>query len=185
MRPWLRSIREVEQELAHLSTDDPWAKAMALLLQLPGVGLVTALTALAAIGEITRFPSAKKLVGYSGLGSSVSATGQTYRTGGKTCARASGSASGAGRPPPGLRWNIIRSGKVAFPRMAARTGKKKAIIAIARKLLVVMWNVLTHQEVDRFAEVEAVGRKFMRMGRNSPHGDPPGAVPLRSLPGTN
>jgi transposase len=57
---------------------------MALLLQLPGVGLVTALTALAAIGDITRFPSAKKLVGYSGLGSSVSATGQTYRTGGIT-----------------------------------------------------------------------------------------------------
>lgn len=77
-------IKEVEETLAHLSTDDPWAKPMALLLQLPGVGLVTALTALAAIGDITRFPSAKKLVGYSGLGSSVSATGQTYRTGGIT-----------------------------------------------------------------------------------------------------
>lgn len=77
-------IKEVEQELAHLSTDDPWAKPMALLLQLPGVSLVTALTTLAAIGEITRFPSAKKLAGYSGLGGSVSATGQTYRTGGIT-----------------------------------------------------------------------------------------------------
>jgi transposase len=37
-----------------------------------------------AIGDISRFPSAKKLVGYSGLGSSVSATGQTYRTSGIT-----------------------------------------------------------------------------------------------------
>lgn len=27
-----------------------------------------------------------------------------------------------------------------------------------------MWNVLTHQEADRFAEVEAVGRKFMKWG---------------------
>ena len=63
--------------------------------------------------------------------------------------------------------------KVRFERLAARTGKKKAIIAIARKLLVVMWNVLTHQEADRYAEVEAVGRKFMRMGRSPSHGDLP------------
>lgn len=156
-------IKELEETLAHLSTDDPWAKPMALLLQLPGVGLVTALTALAAIGDISRFPSAKKLVGYSGLGSSVSATGQTYRTGGITK---------QGRRD--LRAVLVEAAWIAvehhplwkgrFERLAARTGKKKAIIAIARKLLVVMWNVLTHQEVDRFAEGEAVGRKFMKWG---------------------
>lgn len=33
------------------------------------------------MGDITRFPSAKKLVGYSGLGASVHASGQTQRTG--------------------------------------------------------------------------------------------------------
>lgn len=139
---WPRSIREVEETLAHLSTDDPWAKPMAWLLQLPGVGLVTALTTVAAIGDITRFPSAKKLVGYSGLGGSVSATGQTYRTGGITK---------QGRRD--LRAVLVEAAWIAvehhplwkarFERLAARTGKKKAIIAIARKLLVVMWHVLT------------------------------------------
>jgi transposase len=156
-------IKELEETLAHLSTDDPWARPMALLLQLPGVGLVTALTALAAIGDITRFPSAKKLVGYSGLGSSVSATGQTYRT---------GEITKQGRRD--LRAVLVEAAWIAvehhplwkarFERLAARSGKKKAIVAVARKLLVVMWQVLTHQEADRYAEVEAVGRKFMKWG---------------------
>ena len=38
------------------------------LLQLPGVNQVTALTILSAIGDIQRFPNAKHLVGYAGLG---------------------------------------------------------------------------------------------------------------------
>ena len=36
---------------------------------------------LSAIGDITRFPTAKQLVGYAGLGASVHASGQTYQTG--------------------------------------------------------------------------------------------------------
>jgi len=38
-----------------------------LIVQLPGAGWLTAITVLAAIGDITRFPSARKLVGYAGL----------------------------------------------------------------------------------------------------------------------
>jgi transposase len=36
---------------------------------------------LAAIGDITRFPSAKHLVGYAGLGASVHESGETHRGG--------------------------------------------------------------------------------------------------------
>ena len=39
-----------------------------LMLQLPGIGLIGAVTILAAIGEITRFPAAQQLVGYAGTG---------------------------------------------------------------------------------------------------------------------
>ena len=42
--------------------------------------------------------------------------------------------------------------------MAARIGKRKASVAVARKLLVVIWHVLTGQVADRHAEVEAVAR---------------------------
>jgi transposase len=45
------------------------------------VGNITALTILAAIGDISRFPSSKQLVGYAGLGSRVHDSGMTRTTG--------------------------------------------------------------------------------------------------------
>lgn len=74
-------IAEVEGELTRLSGTDPWMSRVAFLLQLPGIGVINALVLLAAIGDITRFPSAKQLVGYAGLGASVHASGQSYQTG--------------------------------------------------------------------------------------------------------
>jgi transposase len=68
---------EVDAELTRLSAQPPWSEQVPFLLQLPGFAVITSMTLLAAIGEITRFPSAKKLVGYSGLGASVHASAQT------------------------------------------------------------------------------------------------------------
>jgi transposase len=154
-------IAEVEAELARLSISDPWHSSCAFLIQLPGIGLVTAMTILAAVGQIERFPTAKKLVGYSGLGSRIYATGQTQRTGGITK---------QGRRE--LRLVMVEAAWVAvqhypywrkqFEQISARRGKHKAIVAIARKLLVVVWNVLTLQVADRQADLEAVARAFYR-----------------------
>jgi transposase len=54
------------------------------MMQVTGIGLVTAVTLMAAIGDIHRFPSASQLVGYSGLGAKVHDSGMTTRTGGIT-----------------------------------------------------------------------------------------------------
>ena len=54
---------------------------MPFLVQLPGLGMLSVMRILAAIGDITRFPSAKKLVGYAGLGASVHDSGDTHRGG--------------------------------------------------------------------------------------------------------
>jgi transposase len=77
-------IQEVETEIERLSLAEPWVEQVPYLLQLPGIGLLTAMTVLSAIGDIRRFPSAKKLVGYAGLGAKVHSSGQTHRTGGIT-----------------------------------------------------------------------------------------------------
>jgi transposase len=50
-------IREIEAELGRLSTCDPWVKQVPFLVQLPGLGVLSAMRLLAAIGEMTRFPS--------------------------------------------------------------------------------------------------------------------------------
>ena len=59
---------EVDNELGRQSLGERWSKQALRLLQLPGIGVVIALTILSAIGDVQRFESANKLVGYAGLG---------------------------------------------------------------------------------------------------------------------
>ncbi len=156
-------VTEVETELARLSVTAPWADQAPFLIQLPGIGVLTAMTILGAIGEIERFPSAKKLVGYAGLGARVHASGQTRYTGAITK---------QGRRD--LRsvmieaaWVAVRSSahwQTQFEHLEMRIGRQKAIVAIARKLLVVVWHVLTARAADRRAEELAVARSFMNWG---------------------
>ena len=157
-------LTAVQTELARLSTLDPWAGQVAFLIQLPGVGLIIAMTILSAIGDINRFPTAKKLVGYAGLGARVHASGQTHRSGGITK---------QGRRE--LRAALVEAAWVAvdthafwrerFEKLTARIGKQKAIVALARKLLVVVWHVLSQQQADRQADPEKVARYFLSWGR--------------------
>ena len=122
-----------------------------LLVQITGIGLLTAITILAAIGDIQRFPTAKQLVGYSGLGTSVHASGMTYNTGHITK---------HGRKE--LRWAMVEAArhavlhhphwKAEYERLSGSIGQKKAIVAIARKLLVVVWQVLSKETGDKFAD---------------------------------
>ena len=154
-------LNETEAELAQLSATASWGEAMTFLMQLPGVGLYTGMTILAAIGDITRFPSPQQLVGYAGLGARVHASGDTYHT---------GKISKQGRRE--LRTTLIMCAWVAvrwsdhwgavFHSLAKRIGRHKAITAVARKLLVVIWHVLTKRQLDRHADVHAIARSFMR-----------------------
>ncbi len=157
-------IAEVGEELHRLSTVSPWAEQTPYLMQLPGFGIIVAMTVLAAIGDITRFPSAKKLVGYAGLGASVHDSGETHRTGGITK---------SGRKD--LRWIMVEAARIAvlyheywkgeYARLEKRLGSNKAIVVIARKLLVVVWHVLTDREADRHVMPQKVADKFLWWSR--------------------
>jgi transposase len=144
------------------------------LIQLPGVGLIIAVTLLAAIGDESRFPTAKHLVGYSGLGCRVHDSGLTHRTGRITK---------AGRRD--IRGCMVEAAHTAcrtdphwqaeLDRLEPRLGKNKAIVAIARKLLVAVWHVLTEGCADHFADPALVARKLLahteRLGKaNRPAG---------------
>ncbi len=130
------------------------------LLHLAGFGVITALTVYAAIGDISRFVEPKKLVGYSGLGARVHDSGLTTRT---------GKITKAGRRD--LRVALVEAAHVAanthphwkaeLARLQPRLGYNKAIVAIARKLLIAVWHVLAHKVSDRFAEPEKVSKKML------------------------
>jgi transposase len=131
------------------------------LLQLPGFGVVTAVTVWAAIGDIHRFEDAQHLVGYAGLGTKVHDSGMTSR---------SGRITKAGRRD--LRVVLIEAAQVAanshphwkaeLARLQPRLGRNKAIVAIARKLLVAVWYILAQHKTDRFAQPEAIAQKLLK-----------------------
>ena len=74
-------VSEIDQALADASVQLPWRKDVAFLIQMPGIGLVHAMTILSAIGTIERFDSPRQLVGYAGLGARVHSSGKKTRTG--------------------------------------------------------------------------------------------------------
>ncbi len=131
------------------------------LLQLSGFGVIIAVTVWAAIGDIQRFAESKYLVGYAGLGARVHDSGLTTRTGRITK---------AGRRD--LRVALVEAAQVAannhphwkaeLARLEPRLGRNKAIVAIARKLLVAVWHILTKKVADRFAEPAAVAQKLLK-----------------------
>ena len=131
------------------------------LLQLPGFGVVTAVTIWAAIGDIHRFADAQHLVGYAGLGTRVHDSGMTTR---------SGRITKAGRRD--LRVALIQAAQIAanshphwkaeLARLQPRLGRNKAIVAIARKLLVAVWYILAQHKTDRFVQPEAIAQKFLK-----------------------
>lgn len=131
---------------------------MPLLFQLPGFASLTPITILAAVGDITRFPAAKKLVGYAGLGMRVHDSGMTHssvritQAGRRDLRRALVNAAGRSSP---VEKRVCSTG-------SAPGGRSKAFIAIARKLLVVVWYVLHDQAVDRFADPGKVACSFFR-----------------------
>jgi len=143
----------------HLNQLAPKNELVPLLVQIPGIGALTALTILAAVGDISRFPSAKQLVGYAGLGARVHDSGLSYSTGRITK---------AGRRD--LRNAMVEAANHAvrshahwqaeFKRLEPRLGRSKTVVAIARKLLVVVWHLLAEETADRFAKEVQVARQF-------------------------
>lgn len=137
-----------EQCLKQLSGKD---ERVPLLIQICGIGLITAVTILGAIGEIQRFPSAEQLVGYAGLGARVHdsgmsrTTGRITKTGRRDLRRAMVDAANHAIPHH-PHWKMV------YERQSQHIGRQKTIVAIARKLLVTVWHVLSRQEADRFAD---------------------------------
>ena len=133
-----------------------------LSIQLPGIAMLTALTILAAIGPIERFEDASHLVGYAGLGASVHDSGQMHATGHITK---------AGRRD--LRGAMVDAANAAvrhhpywkkeFEWLEYRLGRSKAIVAIARRLLVAVWHFLTNESADRHADAIGVAASMFKL----------------------
>lgn len=133
-----RQIATYDERLAEVAQQFPEVDA---LLPLPGIGVYTALLVIAELGEVHRFRTAKQVGAYTGLTSVV-------RQSGGHCYRGSISRQGS----PWLRWILVEAAIKAvrkddalqnfYTRVRKRSGKKKARVAVARKLAEICWKRL-------------------------------------------
>lgn len=154
-----KEIGLLDEELSKKGYGDPRVK---LLMTLPGVDVSVAMTLLSAWGDIERFSEADKAASYLGL---VPRTKQSA----EHCYN--GPITKEGRSH--ARWMLVQAahhlGKhpgplgVFFRRLVQKKGHNVAIVATARKLAVIAWHMLKHNEPYRYATPETTQAKLSRL----------------------
>ena len=145
-------IAEVDTRIeAHLA---PFAPAVARLLEIPGIGPAAAATIIAEIGvDMTRFPTPAHLAGWAKFAPGVK--------------ESAGRRKGNGSTGHGNRYLARVLGQIAvtaartdtflgerYRRIARRRGAKRAIVAVGRSVLTIIWHLLSDPEA-RFQDLGA------------------------------
>src|SRR6266516_636911 len=133
------------------------------LMTVPGVNVQTAATFMAAIGDIRRFPSPRKLVSYVGLDPRVRQSGSTPARHGRI---SKAGASEVRHMLGEVAWKVTLTPgplRAFFERVRARRGAQIAATATARKLAVLCWHLLRRGEDDAFARPAMTRHKIRRL----------------------
>jgi transposase len=180
----LRQLDFVENEIASLDKvlaergySDERVK---LLMTLPGVQVAVAESILAALGDLGRFKDADHAASYLGL------VPRTFQSADK-CYH--GPITKAGNSH--ARWMLIQAAQhlrnhpgplgVFFRRIAKKKNHNVAVVATARKLVVIAWHMLTRNEPYRYAEPKSTEHKLVALrvaatGKRRKTGPKPGTA---------
>jgi transposase len=164
-----KQIQRMSREVTKMGHQKPWADSMIYIMQLPGFpgtarqgrcGVITGMTVLAAIGEVQRFGTPPHLASYSGLTGGLDQSGTPLVQKGITK---------EGRKE--LRWALVEVAqravksdpvwKTRFQEMQKRMHRNQAIVAIARRLLELVWYVLTRRQPYRHFSQERIAYKYL------------------------
>lgn len=132
------AIKKVDNLIKQKSSHLPEVK---LLTSIPGIGITTAFLLASEIGDIKRFNTAKQFASYFGLVPRLSSSGNH---------KYYGRITKLGNPY--VRWSLVQTAhrlaridkdyKRFVNRISYRGGKKKAIVALARKLSTIIFWIL-------------------------------------------
>src|SRR5581483_5422166 len=137
-------IGELEDAIEEMV--DPFGDAVERLVEIPGLGVVGASAVIAKIGlDMTRFPTAAHLASWARFARGVK--------------ESAGKKKGRGSTGHGNRYlaRVLGEAAVAaartdtflgerYRRIARRRGKKKAVVAVGRSILVIIWHLLADPE---------------------------------------
>ena len=146
---FLGVIKSIENELAvvekKLNEEIKISEDGQRLMTIPGIGIYSAMLILSEIGEINRFSNYKKLCSYAGLVPSTFQSADKERHGGLTK-----------QGSKWLRWILIENShhiinkderfNKLFERVRIKYGSNTGRVAVARKLLEIIWYMLTRKE---------------------------------------
>ncbi len=156
-------------------------------MTLPGVDVTVAETLVAALGDVSRFPDADHAASYVGL---VPSTRQSA----DRCYH--GPITKAGNSH--ARWTLVQAAHhVArhpgplghfFRKLSKKKNYNVAVVATARKLVVIAWHMLTHNEPYRYATPDNTAGKLARLrvratGQRRRSGPPKGKKGVALVPG--
>jgi transposase len=135
----------ISKQVVELAKSEKYSKKVQLLRSVPGIGVLVAIEMLVELQDVERFSSADKLAAYIGLTPSEYSTGQYVRQGRitrcgnkrvRTCAVEA-------------CWILITRDPLVrkkYDRLKRMKGAKRAIIAIARNLMVKIRRILLNNE---------------------------------------
>ena len=139
-------IDKQTQLLRELSQTDLYRKRGEILQSIPGIGMISAMELLLELQDVSRFRRAEQLAAYVGLTPSQNSSADKVRMGRIT---------GIGKDT--LRsllveasWTLIRKDQAMrekYERIKIHSGGKRAIVAIARTLLLRMRRMLLDKQV--------------------------------------
>lgn len=151
----------VDRQLVEIARSEPRVQ---LLMTLPGVSHVVAIGLLGALGDIHRFQDGNHAASYLGL---VPSTHQS----GRKCYH--GRITKAGNPQ--CRWLLTQACQhvsrhpgplgAFYRRLAKRKPRQVAIMALARKLVTIAWQMLKQNEPYRYAKPMLMATKFTKLRR--------------------
>src|SRR6056297_1555156 len=148
-----KELLVVNRQIRELARGEAYSKNFELLISIPGVGLMTAITFLVQIGDINRFKTLDDLCNYVGLVPSMHGSGEKTQT---------GKITHRGRKELKIMlieasWEAIRKDPalmLKFNELIKRMNKNKAIIRIARKMLARIRHVLKYQQEYELSVIE-------------------------------
>jgi transposase len=162
----LRLLDHIEEEIAKVAAEldaRGYVDARArLLMTLPGVDVAVAQTLLAVLGDHARFKDGDHAASYLGL---VPSTHQSA----EACYHGHITKHGSSH----ARWVLVQAAQhvashpgplgVFFRRLAKRKNRNVAVVAVARKLVVIAWHMLESNEPYRYALPRTTERKLSRL----------------------
>jgi transposase len=133
-----RQVEQLTDEFAKVGVDD---EAVRILQSVPGIDYVLALTILAEVGDVQRFPNRKKFAAYCGLVPKNRDSGE--KVGVHTTLR---------HGSPRLKWAfsvavqaMLKTGRgrfvILFRRLEKRIGRPKALMAVAHRLAFTVYGI--------------------------------------------